>query len=86
MTTLLITVALLMVGGGVFYLTARRAFSKKLTDSLNLALFSIRFPKRPADAGRVVEEIRVTEQFLGVLAAFKKPFAVEAAVPYVGEA
>ncbi|MEK7513046.1 MAG: DUF87 domain-containing protein, partial [Patescibacteria group bacterium] len=31
-------------------------------------------------------EIRVTEQFLGVLAAFKKPFAVEAAVPYVGEA
>ncbi len=62
---------------------------RKLFDSLKLTLFLIKIPKETRDKGMPEKdfklEISKTEQLLANLAALKKPFVFEAAVPHVGE-
>src|SRR6266566_1297365 len=75
------------------YFIARHVQRRRLLDSLKLTLFLIRVPKedsitnqnKSSEEKDFKAEINKTEQLLSNLASLKKPFALEVAVPYVGE-
>jgi hypothetical protein len=77
------------IGVGVYFLIQyfrRRA----LAESLGLSLYLIKVPKEVRSGGKSPErdfkaEINLTEQLLSNLVSLKKTFALEIAVPHVGE-
>ncbi|MDO8557461.1 MAG: type IV secretion system DNA-binding domain-containing protein [Candidatus Jorgensenbacteria bacterium] len=71
--------------GIVVYFISRRAFKKRLFEQLGLKLFLIRLPREKTEGKELKQEIARSEQLLGALSAFRKPFTFEVAVPYVGE-
>ncbi|HTY39694.1 MAG TPA: type IV secretion system DNA-binding domain-containing protein [Candidatus Paceibacterota bacterium] len=74
-----------ILGVGIFFFvraTRRRHFF----DSLNRAVFLIKIPNTQPEQGKDFKtEINTSEQLLANLAALKAPFALEVAVPHVGE-
>src|SRR3989344_6365685 len=77
-----IVVAILCAG---FYFFLRKIQRKRLFESLELKLFLVRLPRGTKEGKNVQQEINITEQLLGALANFKKPFALEVAVPHIGK-
>ncbi len=79
--------------GVVIYLTAHWLTRRRFADSLASSLFLIKIPRsspKSSGAGNAEShdfksELMHFEQLLGGLAALKKPFAFEVAVPHVGE-
>ncbi len=71
------------------YLIFRFWQKRRLRESLGLVLFLIKIPKEAPAAGSAQkdfkQEINLTEQLLSNLAALKKPFVLEVAVPHIGE-
>ncbi|MEK7465443.1 MAG: DUF87 domain-containing protein [Patescibacteria group bacterium] len=74
--------------GGIFagaYAWFRRAQYQKLLEGLQVRLILVRLPLGGKEGRDLMKEIALTEQLIAALAAFKKPFVFEVAVPYVGE-
>lgn len=76
-----------VIGLGIFfYFWRKKKRRQKILEQLQLKLFLIRLPLSARQEGRdVKQEINISEQLISSLAAFKKPFVFEVAVPYVGE-
>ncbi len=81
------------IAGVIVYFAARAAVRRRIADSLSMAVFLIRIPRaspggkgpESAEHGDFKSELAHFEQFLGSMAAIKKPFSFEVAVPHVGE-
>ena len=73
-----------ILGVGV-YLFSRNLLKKKLIEELELKLFLVRLPHEKREGKDLKQEISRTEQLITALAAFKKPFIFEVAVPHIGE-
>ncbi len=71
--------------GVISYFISRRIRKKRILETLQLKLFLIRMPRVDKEGKDLKREINVTEQLFSALAFFKKPFAFEVAVPYIGE-
>ena len=79
--------------GIAFYFLFRAMVRRRIADSLSTSLFLIKIPKpsapvpgqQNAEHGDFKSELAHFEQLLGGLAAIKKPFVFEVAVPHVGE-
>ncbi|MEK7464658.1 MAG: DUF87 domain-containing protein [Patescibacteria group bacterium] len=67
------------------YFFWKRLRNKKTSESLQLKLFLIRLPRTTKEGKELKQEINRTEQLLGALSSFKKPFVFEVAVPHLGE-
>lgn len=81
----LIIVAVVLAGAG-FYFWQKRLNRRLIRELLQLRLFIIRLPLNVRQEGKdVKQEINLSEQLISSLAALKKPFIFEVAVPYVGE-
>ena len=94
MSALLIFIAIVigLAGGVAAFFLARFLTRRRLSDSLKTALFLIKVTRPEAGSGQngsegkdFKSEITHFEQLLAGLAALKKPFAFEVAVPHVGE-
>ncbi|KKU91396.1 MAG: hypothetical protein UY23_C0001G0001, partial [Candidatus Jorgensenbacteria bacterium GW2011_GWA1_48_11] len=83
--TALFLIILIVAAVGAFYFFWRQARRKRFLSELQLKLFLIRLPRGKREGREIKQEINVSEQLFSTLAAFKKPFVLEAAVPYVGE-
>jgi hypothetical protein len=83
MIFLLIFLFLLAFGAAYFIL--RNAKKKSIVESLGLKLFLVRLPAQSREGKELKREILISEQLFAALAAFKKPFVFEVAVPHVGE-
>lgn len=82
------------VVGVAIYFIGRALLRRRIADSLSTSVFLIKIPKPSgtaektagsAEHGDFKSELVHFEQLLGSLAAIKKPFAFEIAVPHVGE-
>ncbi len=83
------------VAGTAAYFIARGMVRRRYADSLSTALFLVKIPRPSAehDAAQAgggeskdfKAELAHFEQLLGALGSIKKPFALEVAVPHVGE-
>jgi hypothetical protein len=80
-----------IAGFGIFFF-ARMAVRRRIADSLRTALFLVKIarpdaPGKQGDADKhdLKSELAHFEQLLASLAALKKPFSFEVAVPHVGE-
>ncbi len=89
---LLLAVVVGAFAGVAAFFIVRAAARRRVFDSLQTAIFLVRVPKGSADEkGNGTEgndfksELAHFEQLLGSLAAIRKPFAFEVAVPHVGE-
>ncbi len=75
--------------GLAVYFIGRKIIRRKLFDLLDTALFLVKIAKEQTKAGEPEKDIKLElgkfEQFLSSLASLKKPFALEVAVPHVGE-
>ncbi len=82
--------------GCAIYFELRYALRKRIASSLSTTLFLVKIPKPSAagaagaaagsaEHGDFKSELAHFEQFLGSMAAIKKPFTFEIAVPHVGE-
>lgn len=80
-----ITLLLIVTGGAVFFFVSRHVFRKRVLDELDLKLFLVRFPRGTEEGKDTKQEIALSEQLFAALAALKKPFIFEIAVPHVGE-
>lgn len=70
------------------YFIYRHLHRRLMADSLAMRLFLIRIPKETPEKGTEKDfksEINRTEQLLAALAALRKSFVLEAAVPHIGE-
>jgi len=85
----LIGILVIVTIGVGCYFSLRFLRKRRLLESLQLSLFLIKVPKTAAAKGEPAKdfktEINLTEQLLSNLAALKKPFVLEVAVPHVGE-
>ncbi len=77
------------IGAGIYFLF-RFLRNRRLRESLQLILFLIKLPKEltvaPGSGQKdFKQEIQLTEQLLSGLSSLKKPFALELAVPHIGE-
>ena len=80
---LLVLVILICV---LIYFILKFKKRKNLLKQLNLQLFLIKIPiYKPKENQNLKQEIAFTEQLISSLAAFKRPFIFEVAVPYLGE-
>ena len=59
---------------------------KDFLENLKLKLFLVRLPRQSREGKDLKQEILISEQLFASLAALKRPFVLEVAVPYVGEA
>lgn len=86
MPLFIIILVLAVLGfGAVSYFIGRRIRKKRILETLQLKLFLIRMPRVSKEGKDLKQEINITEQLFSALASFKKPFAFEVAVPYIGE-
>ncbi|MCP6719926.1 MAG: type IV secretion system DNA-binding domain-containing protein [Patescibacteria group bacterium] len=83
--SVLIIVLIVLGFGVVFYFVGRIIRKKRILETLQLKLFLVRMPWVSKEGKDLKQEINVTEQLFSALAAFKKPFVFEVAVPYIGE-
>ena len=88
----LLTILIGAVAGVAAFFIIRAASRRRVFDSLQTAVFLIRIPKTSIDekggggeGNDFKSELAHFEQLLGSLAALKKPFVFEVAVPHVGE-
>ena len=88
----LLAVVLGAIAGVAAFFVVRAAARRRVFDSLQTAVFLVRIPKAlPNEKGNGTEgsdfksELAHFEQLLGSLAAIRKPFSFEVAVPHVGE-
>lgn len=81
--------SLLITGGlaflAVWFVGWRRARFARLIERLNTKLIAVRLGKAMEEKREVKDQIALSEQLFAALTAFKKPFALEVAVPHVGE-
>lgn len=81
--------SLLITGGlaffAVWFMAWRRARFARLIERLNTGLIAVRLGKAMEEKREVKDQIALSEQLFAALTAFKKPFALEVAVPHVGE-
>lgn len=89
---ILLAVVIGIVCGAAAFFIVRSIARRKIFDSLGTSLFLVRIPKAAQDGkGNGTEgddfksELAHFEQLLGSLAAIRKPFTFEVAVPHVGE-
>ncbi len=68
-----------------FYFFKKKSLFKKHKELLGLKLFLVRLPISSQEGKELKQEINISEQLFAALAAFKKPFVFEIAVPYIGE-
>ncbi len=76
--------ALIAIGVGV-YVATRRSLRRSLAERLELKLYSVRLPLQSREGKQVLDEIAISERLFGALLSFRKPFALEVAVPNIGE-
>lgn len=81
--SILVTLGILALAG--WYFQFRRARRARLVERLSVGLLSVKLGKPTKDAKDIKDQIAVSEQLFGALAAFKKPFSLEVAIPHVGE-
>ncbi|MBI4085023.1 MAG: DUF87 domain-containing protein [Candidatus Liptonbacteria bacterium] len=84
---LLLALLAVAAGIGIYFITKFLA-KRRLRDSLQMVLLSVRIHKDIAaetQADDFKKEINLTEQLLTNLASFRRPFVLELAVPHVGE-
>lgn len=81
---LIILLAAVIVGLVIWLVIRRR---RSFFDSLSQTLLSVRLPRQAKedDQEDIKKEINESAQLFSLLASFKKPFALEAAVSHVGE-
>lgn len=81
--------SLLITGGLValviWFVMWRRARFARLVERLNTGLIAVRLGKAAEEKREMKDQIALSEQLFAALTAFKKPFALEVAVPHVGE-
>jgi len=85
-TILGFVLAAVILGGGYFLFSRFRR--RRFFNSLKLTLFLIKIPRgleEKQNPDRFKQEIGKFEQLLAGLAALKRPFVFEAAVPHIGE-
>ncbi len=89
---ILLAIVLGVAAGVAAFFIVRAVARRKIFDSLQTSLFLVRIPKAfPDDKAGSSEgndfktELAHFEQLLGSLAAIRKPFTFEVAVPHVGE-
>ncbi len=68
-----------------FFFWVRRATRRRHAQSLRMKLFLVEFPPAREEEEKPTDSIRRSEQFLAALSSFELPFAVEVAVPTVGQ-
>lgn len=74
------------MGGALWFFFWRKSHRRGLVRELDLKLFSISFPQRESEGREWQSEINLSEELFSALAALKRPFVFEVAVPHVGEA
>jgi hypothetical protein len=79
-------VAIILIGLAI-YLVSQKAKKAYFLSSLRLRPLTIRLPQKfeKADKEAWMKEMNLSSQLMGILANLKVPFALEAAVPYIGE-
>ncbi len=63
----------------------RKKIRELLKNSLEMKLFLVRMPHMNKEGKDLKKEISISEQFLSALASLGGPFALEVAVPHIGE-
>ena len=90
------SIIVVIAAGVAVYFIIRAAVRKRIASSLSTTLFLVKIPKPStgsaaqgaagaAEHGDLKAELAHFEQLLGSLAAIKKPFTFELAVPHLGE-
>ncbi len=81
-----VVVALILLGALIFFLF-RKIQKKRFWESLRLKALLVRLPQKLGETDKDIwiKELNSFGQLLGILANLKVPFALEAAVQYVGE-
>lgn len=71
--------------GIIAFFIVRKKIRTLLKESLEMKLFLVRLPRASKEGKELKKEISVSEQFLSALASLGGPFALEVAVPHIGE-
>lgn len=73
-----------LIGIFVFFISRSKA-RKFLKERLEMKLFLVRMPRMEKEGRELKKEIGISEQFLSALASLGAPFALEVAVPHIGD-
>lgn len=71
--------------GVVSFFVIRSKIRARIADSLDTKLFLVRLPLGSKEGKDMKREVGISEQLVGALASFGKPFTFEIAVPNIGE-
>jgi len=82
-----VVIGILLASGAIvlFVLTQKKHRKEQLREELQMKNYSIKLPKGSLEGKDLKQEINLSEQVFVALLALKKPFALEVAVPHVGD-
>ena len=83
---IVLIIAVILIGIAI-YLVSQKIKRAYFQYSLRLRALTVRLPQKfeKVDKDAWLKEMNLSGQLLGILANLKIPFALEAAVPYIGE-